>query len=117
MSITLLLCCCYMWYMKTPYFPLGMKEVRWLLVARGFGGFFGVFGMYCKSQSHLYLQGLRLCQSSADKRNRLAVVSSSRRRHRRMFFPPPIILYQVAEEHLDYFPCTWHRLLGLFHAP
>ena len=52
MGITLVLASAYMWYAKTPYFPLGMKEVRWLLAARGFGGFFGVFGMY---YSLLYL--------------------------------------------------------------
>lgn len=52
MSITVLLASGYMWYRKTAYFPLGMPEVRWLLVARGFGGFFGVFGMY---YSLLYL--------------------------------------------------------------
>nr|POE94330.1 putative transport protein [Quercus suber] len=34
------------YFRKTPYFPLGMKEVRWLLAARGFFGFFGVVGMY-----------------------------------------------------------------------
>lgn len=42
----------YMLYMKTPHFPFGLPEVRLLLVARGFGGFFGVFGMY---YSLLYL--------------------------------------------------------------
>lgn len=38
-----------MWYKKTEYFPFGMREVRSLLIARGLFGFFGVFGMYCKS--------------------------------------------------------------------
>lgn len=52
MGITFLLASGYMAWKKTPYFPLGMPEVRWLLVARGFGGFFGVFGMY---YSLLYL--------------------------------------------------------------
>lgn len=52
MSITCVLATSYMWYKRTPYFPFGMPEVRWLLVARGFGGFFGVFGMY---YSLLYL--------------------------------------------------------------
>ncbi|KAF4551760.1 EamA-like transporter-like protein 3 [Elsinoe fawcettii] len=46
MSITIVLATLYMWYAKTPHFPFGAKEVRWLLVARGIGGFFGVFGMY-----------------------------------------------------------------------
>jgi len=52
MGITFLLASGYMWYKKTPHFPFGLPEVRWLLVARGFGGFFGVFGMY---YSLLYL--------------------------------------------------------------
>ncbi|TIA69762.1 hypothetical protein D6C83_01318 [Aureobasidium pullulans] len=46
MSITVVLSSLYMWYTKTPHFPLGDREVRWLLVARGLGGFWGVFGMY-----------------------------------------------------------------------
>jgi len=46
MGITAVLCCTYMAYAKTPHFPFGMPEVRWLLMARGMGGFFGVFGMY-----------------------------------------------------------------------
>ena len=49
MGITVLCASVYMWYKKTEYFPLGMREVRPLLVARGLFGFFGVFGMYCKS--------------------------------------------------------------------
>jgi drug/metabolite transporter (DMT)-like permease len=52
MGMTFVLSTGYMWYKKTPHFPLGMPQVRWLLVARGFGGFFGVFGMY---YSLLYL--------------------------------------------------------------
>jgi hypothetical protein len=43
MSITVVLASAYMWYKKTPHFPLGKPEVRWLLAARGFGGFFGTF--------------------------------------------------------------------------
>jgi hypothetical protein len=54
MGITMVLCCSYMWYTKVPYFPLGMREVRWLLVVRGLTGFFGIFGMYCRC-SFLYL--------------------------------------------------------------
>ncbi|KAG8622886.1 hypothetical protein KVT40_001274 [Elsinoe batatas] len=46
MTITVILSVLYMWWAKTPHFPFGAKEVRWLLVARGIGGFFGVFGMY-----------------------------------------------------------------------
>lgn len=52
MFITCVLASGYMWYKQTPHFPFGLNEVRWLLVARGFGGFFGVFGMY---YSLLYL--------------------------------------------------------------
>ncbi|KIW05156.1 uncharacterized protein PV09_03707 [Verruconis gallopava] len=52
MSITVVLASLYMYYKKIPDFPLGKKEVRPLLVARGLGGFFGVFGMY---YSLLYL--------------------------------------------------------------
>jgi drug/metabolite transporter (DMT)-like permease len=52
MGITFILATSYMYYKRTPDFPLGKREVRWLLVARGFGGFFGVFGMY---YSLLYL--------------------------------------------------------------
>ncbi|KAK4904590.1 hypothetical protein LTR66_017887, partial [Elasticomyces elasticus] len=52
MGITVVLASAYMWYNKTPHFPLGRPEVRRLLVARGMGGFFGVFGMY---YSLLYL--------------------------------------------------------------
>ena len=37
-----------MWWTKIAHFPFGLPEVRWLLVARGIGGFFGVFGMYCE---------------------------------------------------------------------
>lgn len=48
MSITVVMAMIYMWWTKTPHFPLGHPEVRWLLVARGMGGFFGVFGMYCQ---------------------------------------------------------------------
>lgn len=48
MSITVVCSSWYMWRSKTKDFPLGMKEVRALLVARGLFGFFGVFGMYCE---------------------------------------------------------------------
>ena len=36
----------YMWYFKTPEFPLGPRPVRLLLAFRGFAGFFGVSGMF-----------------------------------------------------------------------
>ena len=52
MGITFVLATAYMWWKKTPDFPLGKPQVRWLLVARGLGGFCGVFGMY---YSLLYL--------------------------------------------------------------
>jgi len=52
MGITMVLASAYMWYKKTEDFPLGKPEVRWLLLIRGFAGFFGVFGMY---YSLLYL--------------------------------------------------------------
>lgn len=46
MGITFVLASAYMYWQKTPHFPFGAPEVRSLLVARGFCGFFGVFGMY-----------------------------------------------------------------------
>ena len=49
MTITTALSTIYMWWSKIAHFPFGLPEVRWLLVARGIGGFFGVFGMYCES--------------------------------------------------------------------
>lgn len=54
MAITTTLSTAYMWWTDIPYFPFGMKEVRWLLLLRGIGGFFGVFGMYCMSKFSLY---------------------------------------------------------------
>jgi drug/metabolite transporter (DMT)-like permease len=50
MSITVVLSTAFMYYAKTPDFPLGKREVRPLLVARGLGGFFGVFGLYYSLQ-------------------------------------------------------------------
>lgn len=47
MSMTTILSVSYMWYTKTPDFPFGAKGIRFLLIARGVGGFFGVLGMYC----------------------------------------------------------------------
>jgi hypothetical protein len=49
MSITVICSSLYMWHKTTEHFPWGLREVRPLLVARGLTGFFGVFGMYCKS--------------------------------------------------------------------
>lgn len=52
MSITLVLASFYVWWKKVEHAPFGRRDVRWLLALRGFGGFFGVFGMY---YSLLYL--------------------------------------------------------------
>lgn len=41
MSITVVLGTLYMWWAEVDHFPWGPKEVRKLLLARGFGGFFG----------------------------------------------------------------------------
>ncbi|KAK6226142.1 integral membrane protein DUF6 [Colletotrichum tabaci] len=45
-SVTMACCCTYMYCMKTPDFPFGQREIRWLLIARGVTGFFGIFGMW-----------------------------------------------------------------------
>lgn len=45
-GLTSVLCCAYMWWKGIPDFLLGNKEVRWLLLARGFSGFFGIYGMW-----------------------------------------------------------------------
>ena len=41
MSITAAMCYLYMWWTNVKHAPLGKREVRWLLVARGLTGFFG----------------------------------------------------------------------------
>jgi drug/metabolite transporter (DMT)-like permease len=48
MSLTTLFSCIYAYRTHVPDFPLGPRnrEVRWLLVVRGFSGFFGIFGMW-----------------------------------------------------------------------
>ncbi|KAI1766850.1 hypothetical protein GGR53DRAFT_181432 [Hypoxylon sp. FL1150] len=46
MTITLVGSTCYILWKKVPYGMLGRKEVRWLLVARGLCGFFGIYGMW-----------------------------------------------------------------------
>lgn len=38
-----------MWYKKVPGFPFGPREVRGLLVLRGFAGTAGLIGLYCES--------------------------------------------------------------------
>ncbi|KAG9239564.1 hypothetical protein BJ875DRAFT_83502 [Amylocarpus encephaloides] len=50
MGLTMLFCCLWMWWREVPDFPWGKKEVRWLLMARGFSGFFGIYGMYYSLQ-------------------------------------------------------------------
>ncbi|KAG6021961.1 hypothetical protein E4U41_002352 [Claviceps citrina] len=45
-GVTSLCCVSYMWWMRTPGFPLGRRDIRWLLLARGCTGFFGIFGMW-----------------------------------------------------------------------
>jgi drug/metabolite transporter (DMT)-like permease len=50
MSITVLCSVAFMWWAQIPDWPLGAKDVRWLLVLRGVGGFFGVFGLYWSLQ-------------------------------------------------------------------
>jgi drug/metabolite transporter (DMT)-like permease len=46
MSLTTLFSCIYAFKVGVPHFPLGLREVRWLLVIRGFAGFFGIYGMW-----------------------------------------------------------------------
>ncbi|KAI4201840.1 MAG: hypothetical protein LQ350_003040 [Teloschistes chrysophthalmus] len=46
MSITVVLSTLYMWWTNVRDFPFGPREVRGLLLARGFGGFFGLLGIY-----------------------------------------------------------------------
>lgn len=50
MSITVICAMIYMWYTRVEHFPLGAPGIRLILVARGVGGFFGVFGMYWSLQ-------------------------------------------------------------------
>lgn len=47
-SLTALCCCIWLTWNKIPL--LGIKEVRWLLVARGLSGFCGIFSMYYSLQ-------------------------------------------------------------------
>lgn len=50
MTGTLCLSCTYQWLAKVEHAPFGPPEVRKLLIFRGVGGFFGVYGLYCKPQ-------------------------------------------------------------------
>lgn len=52
MTGTLILSGAYQWLAKVEDAPFGSREVRKLLIARGVGGFFGVYGMYCKLQRY-----------------------------------------------------------------
>lgn len=54
-SITSVLVYVWMWRMKVENAPFGPRGVRGLLIARGMGGFFGVFGLYCKCLPGLYV--------------------------------------------------------------
>lgn len=45
-SMTTICCSMYMWWMATPEFPLGRREIRHLLLLRGFSGFFGIYGVW-----------------------------------------------------------------------
>lgn len=47
-GLTMIFCSLWMWYQNVPEFPLGLKEVRMLLVVRSVSGFFGIYGMYCR---------------------------------------------------------------------
>lgn len=51
MSITLIGCLAWMWWNSVEHAPFGKKEVRWLLIARGFGGLVGVYGLYSKDKN------------------------------------------------------------------
>lgn len=46
MSLTTLFSVIYAYKTQVPFFPMGPKGVRWLLVIRGFTGFFGIYGMW-----------------------------------------------------------------------
>lgn len=73
-GLTVILCSVWMWWSKVPDFPLGKKEVRGLLVARSFSGFFGIFGMYCEFVSFLtftyystFIQSIYWCEKKANE--------------------------------------------------
>ncbi|KAL7937519.1 hypothetical protein V8C35DRAFT_292703 [Trichoderma chlorosporum] len=45
-GLTSICCFIYMWWSNVPDFPFGKKEIRGLLLIRGFSGFFGIYGMW-----------------------------------------------------------------------
>ncbi|UKZ80561.1 hypothetical protein TrVFT333_008323 [Trichoderma virens FT-333] len=45
-GLTVVCCFVYMWWKNIPDFPFGKKEIRGLLLIRGFSGFFGIYGMW-----------------------------------------------------------------------
>ncbi|KAL8681828.1 MAG: hypothetical protein Q9186_002060 [Xanthomendoza sp. 1 TL-2023] len=50
MGITFILGTLYMWWAEVEHSLFGPREVRYLLMARGFGGFFGLLGIYYSLQ-------------------------------------------------------------------
>ncbi|VBB83645.1 Putative Protein similar to YPL264C of Saccharomyces cerevisiae [Podospora comata] len=46
MSVTSILSCIYMYWKNIPDFPMGPRNIRPLLLLRGFSGFFGIYGMW-----------------------------------------------------------------------
>jgi hypothetical protein len=66
MSLTMVFCYAWMWWNKVPNFLLGEKGIRWLLMGRGFSGFFGIYGMYCKL---LHLLNVHISSNAEFKRS------------------------------------------------
>ncbi|KAL7270548.1 hypothetical protein RUND412_006735 [Rhizina undulata] len=58
MGITMVCCLVWMWWNGVEYAPFGRREVRPLLIARGLGGFVGVFGLYSKDPNQDYADSL-----------------------------------------------------------
>ncbi|KFA45895.1 hypothetical protein S40293_07556 [Stachybotrys chartarum IBT 40293] len=44
--LTSVACLTYMWWTRVPGFPFGQRDIRLLLLTRGFAGFFGIYGMW-----------------------------------------------------------------------
>jgi len=67
-SVTTVVVCILIVFRGVEHAPWGPRGVRWLLVARGFGGFFGVFGLYCSyySISHPFLRPIIRWRYGAD---------------------------------------------------